>query len=93
MLSPEALDRFGLGMVTAVAGVVLVCALHLPAQDTSAAAQAFFAIPVFWTASSLRAAGVALVTAMPLAAGRSDVLPSPAAGCDPGRLRLRRRGR
>jgi diguanylate cyclase (GGDEF)-like protein len=62
------LDRLGIGMFAAVTGVVLICALNVLTRDTSAASQAFFAFPVFWAASHLRAAGVALVTASALAA-------------------------
>jgi diguanylate cyclase (GGDEF)-like protein len=68
VLSPEAVDRIGIGVVAAMAGVALICALNLITDDTSAAAQAFFAFPVFWAASNLRGGGVALVTGTALVA-------------------------
>lgn len=68
VLSPRLLDRFGIGMVSALVGVALICALNLLTSDTSAASQAFFAFPVFWAAANLRAGGVALVTGTALAA-------------------------
>ncbi|MEX5718440.1 GGDEF domain-containing protein [Geodermatophilus maliterrae] len=55
-------DRLGLGLLTAVGGVVLICALNLVSADASAAAQAFFAFPVLWAGSHLRPAGVVLAT-------------------------------
>jgi hypothetical protein len=61
--SPRVLDRLGISMLSAVFGVFLICTLKLPPEDTSAASQAFFAFPVFWAASHLQAAGVALATA------------------------------
>jgi diguanylate cyclase (GGDEF)-like protein len=61
-LSPEALDRLGVGAVIAVVGVAIILLLNLLTRDTSAAAQAFFAFPVLWAASHLRGPGVALVT-------------------------------
>jgi hypothetical protein len=63
VLSPRVLDRLGISMLSAVFGVFLICTLKLPPEDTSAASQAFFAFPVFWAASHLQAAGVALATA------------------------------
>jgi diguanylate cyclase (GGDEF)-like protein len=66
LLSPETLDRLGVGPVVAVAGVVLICTLNVITRDTSAAAQAFFAFPVLFAASHLRPAGVAVVTAAAL---------------------------
>jgi diguanylate cyclase (GGDEF)-like protein len=68
LLSPERVDRMGIALVAALIGVVLICTLNLLTRDTSAAAQAFFAFPVFWAASHLRAAGAALVTATALVA-------------------------
>jgi diguanylate cyclase (GGDEF)-like protein len=68
VLSPENLDRWGISLLAAVIGVGLICALNLLTQDTSSAAQAFFAFPIFWAAANLRAAGVALVTVSALAA-------------------------
>jgi diguanylate cyclase (GGDEF)-like protein len=68
VLSPETLDRFGISLLAAVLGVGLIGALNLLTHDTSAAAQAFFAFPVFWAAANLRAAGAALVIATALAA-------------------------
>jgi len=68
VLSPETIDRTGIGVVAAVAGVTLICTLNLITHDTSAAAQAFFSFPVFWAASNLRAGGVALVTGTALVA-------------------------
>jgi diguanylate cyclase (GGDEF)-like protein len=60
------LDRLGVAPAVAIAGVVLICTLNLITRDTSAAAQAFFAFPVFFAASHLRPAGVALVTSTAL---------------------------
>lgn len=68
VLSPERYDRLGLGIVAALGGVALVCTLNLLTEDTSAAAQAFFAFPVLWAASHLRSAAVVLVTATTLVA-------------------------
>jgi diguanylate cyclase (GGDEF)-like protein len=68
VLSPSLVDRLGISLFAALFGVGLICALNVLTQDTSAAAQAFFAFPIFWAASNLRAAGVALVTAAALAA-------------------------
>src|SRR5688572_25060493 len=48
VLSPEALDRLGISLLAAVFGVVLICTLNLLTHDTSSAAQAFFAFPIFW---------------------------------------------
>ena len=85
VLSPDTLDRLGVGAFVAGGGVVLICALNWLTQDTSAAAQAFFAFPVFWAASHLRAAGVALVTAMAVSADTATLfllLPPSAAATD-----------
>ena len=65
---PQRLDRLGVVALIAVGGIALICALNLLTADTSAAAQAFFAFPVLWAASHLRAPGVVLVTAMALTA-------------------------
>jgi hypothetical protein len=54
-------------VIAAVLGVILISALDVLTEDTSAAAQAFFAFPIFWAASHLRAPGVVLVTAAVLA--------------------------
>jgi hypothetical protein len=67
VLSPEALDRLGISLLAAVFGVVLICTLDLLTHDTSSAAQAFFAFPIFWAASHLRP-GWVLVTASALTA-------------------------
>ena len=83
--------RFGIsvGFMTcvfvAMSSVVLICTLNLLTQDTSAAAQDFFAFPVFWAASHLRASGVALVTAMAVSADTATLfllLPPSAAATD-----------
>jgi diguanylate cyclase (GGDEF)-like protein len=68
VLSPQKLDRWGISLLAAVVGVGLICTLNLLTHDTSSAAQAFFAFPIFWAASNLRTAGVALVTVSALAA-------------------------
>ncbi|MCW2637128.1 MAG: Diguanylate cyclase protein [Blastococcus sp.] len=68
VLRPETVDRMGIGVIAAMAGVALICALNLITHDSSAAAQAFFSFPVFWAASNLRAGGVALVTGTALVA-------------------------
>jgi diguanylate cyclase (GGDEF)-like protein len=64
----ERLDSLGIGVLIALGGVVLIGTLNFLTADTSAAAQAFFAFPVLWAASHLRAAAVALVTGAALAA-------------------------
>jgi diguanylate cyclase (GGDEF)-like protein len=66
LLSPKVIDRLGISLLAALLGVGLICSLNLLTQDTSAAAQAFFAFPVFWAASHLRVGGVVLVTATAL---------------------------
>ncbi len=66
VVSPDTLDRLGIGVLIAVVGVLLISTLNLLTSDTSAAAQAFLAFPVLWAASHLRRAGVALVTAVAL---------------------------
>jgi hypothetical protein len=55
-------------VIAAVLGVILISAVDVLTEDTSAAAQAFFAFPIFWAASHLRAPGAVLVTAAVLAA-------------------------
>jgi diguanylate cyclase (GGDEF)-like protein len=67
VVAAERLDRLGIGAVIAVIGVGLICTLNLLTSDTSAAAQAFLAFPVLWSASHLRRTGVTLVTALALA--------------------------
>jgi hypothetical protein len=54
-------------VIVAVLGAILISALNVLTEDTSAAAQVFFAFPIFWAASHLRAPGVVLVTAAVLA--------------------------
>jgi diguanylate cyclase (GGDEF)-like protein len=51
-----------------IGGILLVCWLDLLTQDVSAAAQAFLAFPVLWTASHLRKSAVVLVTGTALVA-------------------------
>ena len=72
VVSPAALDRFGVGVLISVVGVVLISTLNLLTSDTSAAAQAFLAFPVLWAASHLGRAGVGLVTALALLGDRSE---------------------
>lgn len=62
LVSAERLDRAGAGVLIALGGAVLVCVLNLLTNDASAAAQAFLAFPVLWTASHLRPGAVVLVT-------------------------------
>jgi diguanylate cyclase (GGDEF)-like protein len=62
LIDPERMDRVGACALMAVGGVVLVCALNVLTNDTSAAAQAFLAFPVLWVASHLRRGAVILVT-------------------------------
>ncbi len=62
LTTAERYDRLGLGLLTAVGGVALICALNLVSSDASAAAQAFFAFPVLWGGSHLRPAGVVVTT-------------------------------
>ena len=54
VVSADRLDRLRLHAVIAITGVVLTAALNLATSDSSAAAQAFYAFPVFWAASHLR---------------------------------------
>jgi diguanylate cyclase (GGDEF)-like protein len=63
VVAPDVLDRLRLHAVVAVTGVLLTAGLNLATSDSSAAAQAFYAFPVFWAASHLRPVGVTLVTA------------------------------
>jgi diguanylate cyclase (GGDEF)-like protein len=65
---PARLDRLAGGVVISVGGVVVVCLLNLLTHDTSAAAQAFLAFPVLWSASHLRRGAVVLVTSAAVAA-------------------------
>lgn len=65
---PDRLDRIAAGVVISVGGVVLVCLLNLLTTDTSAAAQAFLAFPVLWSASHLRRGAVVVVTGAAVAA-------------------------
>jgi diguanylate cyclase (GGDEF)-like protein len=64
--SAERLDRWGLLLGVGVIGVLLVCSMNLVTRDPSAAAQAFLAFPVLWTAAHLRRGAVALVTGLAL---------------------------
>ncbi|MGY1802334.1 GGDEF domain-containing protein [Blastococcus sp. SYSU D00922] len=85
VVAPERLDRLGVNGFVALGSVVLICALNWLTQDTSAAAQAFFAFPVFWAASHLRAPGVALVTSFAVSADSATLfllLPPAAAATD-----------
>ncbi len=59
----ELLDRLRLHVVIALIGIAMTTLLNLATTDSSAAAQAFYAFPVFWAASHVRAAGVTVVTA------------------------------
>jgi diguanylate cyclase (GGDEF)-like protein len=65
---PARLDRWAAGVLISIGGVVLVCLLNLLTADTSAAAQAFLAFPVLWSASHLRRGAVVLVTSAAVAA-------------------------
>jgi diguanylate cyclase (GGDEF)-like protein len=85
VVSPRRLDHLGVNGFVAMSSVVLICTLNLLTQDTSAAAQAFFAFPVFWAASHLRAPGVVLVTAFAVSADSVTLfllLPPAAAATD-----------
>lgn len=73
-VSPVLLDRLGLCVLLAIGGVLLISTLNLLTQDTTAAAQAFFAFPVLWVASHLRAAAVTLVTGVALLADSVTLL-------------------
>ena len=61
LVPPDVLDRLRLHAIIAVGGVVITAVLNLATNDTSAAAQAFYAFPVFWAATHLRPPGVAVV--------------------------------
>jgi diguanylate cyclase (GGDEF)-like protein len=56
------LDRYLVAALLSLGAVVLICALDLVTRDTSAGSQAFYALPVLWAASHLRAPAVVLVT-------------------------------
>jgi diguanylate cyclase (GGDEF)-like protein len=64
---PDVLDRLRLHAGIAISGVVITTVLNLATTDSSAAAQAFYAFPVFWAASHVRPVGVTLVTATAVA--------------------------
>jgi diguanylate cyclase (GGDEF)-like protein len=84
-ISSHRLDRLGVSGFIALGGVILICTLNWLTQDTSAAAQAFFAFPVIWAASHLRGPGVALVTALAVGADSVSLfllLPPSAAATD-----------
>jgi diguanylate cyclase (GGDEF)-like protein len=85
VISPQRLDRLGVNGFVALGSIALICTLNWLTQDTSAAAQAFFAFPVFWAASHLRGPGVALVTACAVSADAATLflmLPPAAAVTD-----------
>jgi diguanylate cyclase (GGDEF)-like protein len=65
---PRLLDRYATTSLVALTGVGMVCALNLVTGDTSAGAQAFYALPVLWAATHLRPPAVVAVTAAALAA-------------------------
>ena len=65
---PRLLDRYLVGALLSLGAVVLICALNLVTHDTTAGSQAFYALPVLWAASHLRAPAVVLVTTAALAA-------------------------
>ncbi len=67
-VSPELLDRFAVGSLLSLTCLGLICALNLLTEDTSAGAQAFYALPVLWAASHLRSPAVVVVTATALGA-------------------------
>lgn len=84
-VSPELLDRFAVGSLLSLTCVGLICALNLLTEDTSAGAQAFYALPVLWAAAHLRSPAVVLVTTAALAADCATLfllLPAPAALSD-----------
>ncbi len=64
----QLLDRYFVGALLSLGAVALICTLNLVTRDTSAGSQAFYALPVLWAASHLRAPGVVLVTTAALAA-------------------------
>jgi diguanylate cyclase (GGDEF)-like protein len=70
----EVLDRFRLHAMIAVGGVVITAVLNLATTGTSAAAQAFYAFPVFWAASHLRPGGVAMGDATAVAGDLTGLL-------------------
>ncbi len=65
---PLVLDRYGFGVLLALSATALVCVLNLVTRDTSAGAQAFYALPVLWAATHLRTPAVAVVTVAALGA-------------------------
>ncbi|MGY1688936.1 GGDEF domain-containing protein [Geodermatophilus sp. SYSU D01105] len=62
LLRPDRLDRSGAFPLIGISGVLLVCGLNTLTSDPSAAAQAFLAFPVLWSAAHLRRWAVVLVT-------------------------------
>ena len=66
LVRPETLDRRGAFVAIGVGGALLVCVMNVLTDDTSAAAQAFLAFPVLWTATHLRRGAVVVVTGVAL---------------------------
>lgn len=56
------LDRYAVTSLIVLSGVALIGGLNLLTRDTSAGAQAFYALPVLWAALHLRSPAVVLVT-------------------------------
>jgi diguanylate cyclase (GGDEF)-like protein len=67
-VSPEGLDRVGVCLALALAGVLLTSMLNFLTSDTSITGQSFLAFPVLWAASHLRRGAVLLVTCFALVA-------------------------
>jgi diguanylate cyclase (GGDEF)-like protein len=84
-VSPRVLDRYAVGSLVALGAVALIGTLNLVTEDTSAGAQAFYALPVLWAASHLRLPAVVVVTTAALLADGVTLfllLPAAAAATD-----------
>jgi diguanylate cyclase (GGDEF)-like protein len=68
------LDRTGACTLTALVGVLLICALRVVTDDSSAGAHAFLTFPVLWAATHVNRGGVVLVTGTALGADAATVL-------------------
>ncbi len=70
----DRLDRTGAFVLLGIGGVLLITTLNIVTQDPSAAAQAFFALPVLWASSHLRRGALSVVTAAAVVGDATSVL-------------------
>src|SRR3954454_1387925 len=73
-VSAEALDRAGVCLDLALAGVLLASMLNFLTSDTSITGQSFLAFPVLWAASHLRRGAVVLATGIAVVADALTLL-------------------